>query len=86
MPVAIFFDLFGTLLSPQSIAQELEKLYGEERAQSMASLARRYQLEYTWRANSMGNQLLHSTNALWDLQDSHATAMLNKLYRCLPAV
>lgn len=52
--VAIAFDLFGTILSTQSISSELKKIYGEEKAQTIASLARRYQLEYTWRANSMG--------------------------------
>lgn len=50
----IAFDLYGTILSTESIAGELAKLYGQDKAQSIASLARRYQLEYTWRANSMG--------------------------------
>jgi 2-haloacid dehalogenase len=49
----IAFDLYGTLLSTDSIAKELAKLYGEEKAQSVATLWRRYQLEYTWRINSM---------------------------------
>ena len=50
----IAFDLYGTLLSPESIADELAKLFGEEKAKSVAALWRRYQLEYTWRSNSMG--------------------------------
>ncbi|GAW17191.1 hypothetical protein ANO14919_066440 [Xylariales sp. No.14919] len=52
--VVIAFDLYGTLLSTESIAGELAGLYGEDRAQSLAALWRRYQLEYTWRINSMG--------------------------------
>ncbi|KAI0190667.1 haloacid dehalogenase [Xylaria flabelliformis] len=52
--VVIAFDLYGTLLSTESIASELAKIYGEEKAQSLAALWRRYQLEYTWRINSMG--------------------------------
>ncbi|KAH8645675.1 HAD-like domain-containing protein [Xylariales sp. PMI_506] len=50
----IAFDLYGTLLSTESIAEELAKLFGEEKAKSVAALWRRYQLEYTWRSNSMG--------------------------------
>ncbi|KAI1742821.1 haloacid dehalogenase [Xylaria scruposa] len=52
--VVIAFDLYGTLLSTESIATELAKIYGEEKAQSLAAVWRRYQLEYTWRINSMG--------------------------------
>lgn len=50
----IAFDLYGTLLSTESIAHELAKIYGEDKAKSIAALWRRYQLEYTWRINSMG--------------------------------
>ncbi|KAI3319790.1 haloacid dehalogenase [Xylariaceae sp. AK1471] len=52
--VVIAFDLYGTLLSTESIAHELANIYGGEKAQSLAALWRRYQLEYTWRINSMG--------------------------------
>lgn len=47
------FDLYGTLLSTESIAKKLEAHF-PAKAQSIASLWRRYQLEYTWRMNSMG--------------------------------
>jgi 2-haloacid dehalogenase len=50
----IAFDLYGTILSTGSISAELAKIYGEDKAQLIAPLARRYQLESTWRANSMG--------------------------------
>ena len=48
------FDLYGTLISTDAITQELSKWYGEETAETVAAQARRYQLEYTWRLNSMG--------------------------------
>ncbi|KAI1498452.1 haloacid dehalogenase [Biscogniauxia marginata] len=50
----IAFDLYGTLLSTESIAHQLAKTYGDEKAESLAALWRQYQLEYTWRINSMG--------------------------------
>lgn len=49
----IAFDLYGTLLSTESIAKELATHFGSEKAQSIAALWRRFQLEYTWRMNSM---------------------------------
>ncbi|KAL8931248.1 MAG: hypothetical protein Q9216_007245, partial [Gyalolechia sp. 2 TL-2023] len=49
----IAFDLYGTLLSTESVAQELAKHFGEENAASVAATWRKYQLEYTWRLNSM---------------------------------
>lgn len=49
----IAFDLYGTLLSTESIAKELTPHFGDEKAKSIAALWRRYQLEYTWRLNSM---------------------------------
>ncbi|KAI0505417.1 haloacid dehalogenase [Xylaria bambusicola] len=52
--VVIAFDLYGTLLSTDSIADELATIYGGDKAQSLATVWRRYQLEYTWRINSMG--------------------------------
>ncbi|KAJ8063724.1 hypothetical protein OCU04_007587 [Sclerotinia nivalis] len=51
--IIIAFDLYGTLLSTSSIAQELALHFGDEKAQSIAALWRRYQLEYTFRMNSM---------------------------------
>lgn len=56
-PTAIAFDLYGTLLSTESIARELARLYGGDSAKTVAAQARRYQLEYTWRINSMGRWL-----------------------------
>ncbi|MCJ1311397.1 hypothetical protein MMC25_005068 [Agyrium rufum] len=53
--IIVAFDLYGTLLSTSSIAEELSKHFGKEKAQSIATLWRRYQLEYTWRLNSMND-------------------------------
>jgi 2-haloacid dehalogenase len=50
----IAFDLYGTLLSTESIAKELATHFGDDKASSIATLWRQYQLEYTWRMNSMG--------------------------------
>ncbi|KPI37339.1 Haloacetate dehalogenase H-2 [Cyphellophora attinorum] len=51
--IVVAFDLYGTLLSTASIAKALARHFGEEKANSIAALWRRYQLEYTWRLNSM---------------------------------
>ncbi|OJD14995.1 haloacid dehalogenase, type II [Emergomyces pasteurianus Ep9510] len=47
------FDLYGTLLSTESIAEKLAEYFAPEQGSSIAALWRRYQLEYTWRLNSM---------------------------------
>lgn len=67
--IVVAFDLYGTLLSTSSITKQLEQHVGRL-AQSIATEWRRYQLEYTWRLNSMGlfesfsditrNSLLHA--------------------------
>lgn len=53
--IIVAFDLYGTLLSTESIAKQLEKHVGSK-AEAVSALWRRYQLEYTWRLNSMGRQ------------------------------
>lgn len=52
--IVIAIDLYGTLLSTESIAKELSTHFGKDKATGLAGLWRRYQLEYTWRLNSMG--------------------------------
>jgi len=59
--VIVAFDLYGTLLSTESIARKLATHFGDERAQAVASVWRRYQLEYTWRLNSMNQYEPFST-------------------------
>ncbi|KIY02632.1 uncharacterized protein Z520_01097 [Fonsecaea multimorphosa CBS 102226] len=51
--IVVAFDLYGTLLSTESIAKELASHFGQEKAASIAAVWRKYQLEYTWRLNSM---------------------------------
>ncbi|KIW54476.1 haloacid dehalogenase, type II [Exophiala xenobiotica] len=51
--IVVAFDLYGTLLSTESIAKELASLFGQDKATSIAAVWRKYQLEYTWRLNSM---------------------------------
>ncbi|KAJ4145794.1 hypothetical protein LMH87_004629 [Akanthomyces muscarius] len=70
----IAFDLYGTLLSTESIATELAKLYGEEKAKALAARARTLQLEYTWRCNSMKKYQSFSDVTRWSFR--HATAEL----------
>ena len=47
-------DAYGTLLSTESIAKELASHFGTQKAGTIAQEWRKYQLEYTWRLNSMG--------------------------------
>ncbi|KAJ4292955.1 hypothetical protein N0V88_005618 [Collariella sp. IMI 366227] len=73
--IIIAFDLYGTLLSTESIADELANHVGEEHAVELAALWRRYQLEYTWRINSMGTY--RPFNTLTQSALEHAAAELN---------
>lgn len=66
----IAFDLYGTLLSTESIAKESAKHYGEEKATTVAATWRKYQLEYTWRLNSMSASL------------SPSSSVCGKIYTC----
>lgn len=53
--IVVAFDLYGTLLSTESIAKQLASLVGsEQKASQMATTWRKYQLEYSWRLTSMG--------------------------------
>ena len=51
--ILVAFDLYGTLLSTASIAKKLASHFGQDKADSIAIVWRKYQLEYTWRLNSM---------------------------------
>lgn len=55
----VAFDLYGTLLSTESIVKQLECHFGSDKAQSISTAWRRYQLEYTWRADSMREFPVH---------------------------
>ncbi|KAK4553425.1 hypothetical protein LTR86_009482 [Recurvomyces mirabilis] len=51
--IVVAFDAYGTLLSTASIADKLATYVGRDKAETIAATWRRYQLEYTWRLNSM---------------------------------
>ncbi|KAI9685420.1 MAG: hypothetical protein M1822_004551 [Bathelium mastoideum] len=51
--IVVAFDLYGTLLSTESIAKKLAEHYGQDKATTIAAAWRKHQLEYTWRLNSM---------------------------------
>jgi hypothetical protein len=53
MKTVVAFDLYGTLLSTSSISKELAEHF-PDKADAIAGTWRTYQLEYTWRLNSMG--------------------------------
>jgi len=85
--IVVAFDLYGTLLSTDSIAKQLAEHFGNEKATSIATVWRKYQLEYTWRLNSMGqfqsfsaithNSLLHAlAEHHLELSDSAATSLM----------
>lgn len=50
----VAFDYYGTLVDPHSLINQLSKEVGATKAAEISIRWRRYQLEYTWRLNSMG--------------------------------
>ena len=48
MTVALAFDIYGTLINPHGVVDELSKYVGED-AQEFSNVWRDKQLEYTWR-------------------------------------
>lgn len=53
--IVVAFDLYGTLLSTASVADKLSAHFGKDKGPELAATWRKYQLEYTWRLNSMSN-------------------------------
>ena len=54
--IVLAFDLYGTLLDTSSVSKKLQECLGlqdEIAAKTVAQAWRKYQLEYTWRGNSM---------------------------------
>lgn len=68
--IVLAFDAYGTLLSTESIARQLASHFGEDKAKTIAATWRKYQLEYSWRATSMGIDCHSEPNI-------HATDHLN---------
>ncbi|PYH41522.1 haloacid dehalogenase, type II [Aspergillus saccharolyticus JOP 1030-1] len=93
--IFIAFDIYGTLLSFDAATEELAQYLGAERARDIAQLWRRYQLEYTWRLNSMDKYIpfntittssLHAalTTTVTTLTPSQTTAVLAAYDRLQP--
>ncbi|KAA1477038.1 haloacid dehalogenase [Dentipellis sp. KUC8613] len=88
------FDVYGTLLDTSAIASEIQK-YAPEKANDVATTWRMYQLEYTWRLNSMGlyipfnevtrRSLLQATAEHGLTLSEEEVNSLNAAYRTLPA-
>lgn len=53
--IIIAFDFYGTLVNTNSVIDQLSEEFGRNAAE-ISSRWRRYQLEYTWRLNSMDRQ------------------------------
>ena len=52
--IVIAFDLYGTLLSTESISKRLAEVTGsQDKGSQIATSWRKYQLEYTWRLSCM---------------------------------
>jgi 2-haloacid dehalogenase len=94
MTVALAFDIYGTLIDPHGVVDELARHVGE-RAQEFSGIWRDKQLEYTWRRGLMGRyenfpvctrQALDYTDTLLQtgLDESAKTALM-QVYRVLPA-
>jgi len=94
MSVALAFDIYGTLIDPHGVVDELSKHAGD-RAQEFSNIWRDKQLEYTWRRALMQRyqnfpvctrQALDYTDTLLQTGlDESAKADLMQVYRVLPA-
>ena len=94
MSVALAFDIYGTLIDPHGVVDELSKHVGD-RAQEFSNIWRDKQLEYTWRRALMQRyqnfpvctrQALDYTDTLLQTGlDELAKAALMQVYRVLPA-
>jgi 2-haloacid dehalogenase len=91
---AIGFDVYGTLVDPLGIGEELRRIVGDD-ADRVAHLWRTTQLEYTWRRSLMGryepfsictaHALDFATRSLGHRLAPEAMATLLEAYRRLPA-
>ncbi|CCM01054.1 uncharacterized protein FIBRA_03102 [Fibroporia radiculosa] len=96
--LVLAFDIYGTILDTGSIASAIRVQVAEcsnDQAIQLSQLMRRYQLEYTWRLNSMGlyepfdvvtkNSLKHAAAELdITLDDTAVTALMNSYDRLHP--
>lgn len=82
--IAVAIDIYGTVLTMESIGQEIEKQFPQANTEAILKTWRQYQLAYTWRLNSLGASARLRT--LW-LNSHHIeldTHLLLKPGRFLP--
>ena len=94
MSLALAFDIYGTLINPHGVVDELSQHVGA-RAQEFSNIWRDKQLEYTWRRALMRRyenfpvctqQALDYTDTLLQTGlDNSAQVALMQVYRVLPA-
>lgn len=94
MSVALAFDIYGTLINPHGVVDELSRHIGE-RAQEFSNLWRDKQLEYSFRRGLMDRYedfptctrqaLDYSDSVLQTRLDESVKDELMQLYRRLPA-
>lgn len=94
MTHALAFDIYGTLIDPHGVVEELGQLLGD-RAGEFSRVWREKQLEYTWRRGLMGRyedfgvctrQALDYADLLFQTGlDEAARESLMRAYRVLPA-
>ena len=94
MTVVLAFDIYGTLINPHGVVDELARHVGE-RAQEFSNIWREKQLEYTFRRGLMGRYenfptctrqaLDYSDSLLQTGLDESARNALMQVYRRLPA-
>ncbi|KAI1831023.1 hypothetical protein DTO006G1_7910 [Penicillium roqueforti] len=93
--ILLAFDLYGTLLSTESIQSHLQIHFEPEIARAISEKWRRFQLEYTWRLNSMSryedftevtrNSLLHALAENGQSLDDASISQLMMAYDNLSA-
>ncbi len=94
MSVVLAFDIYGTLINPHGVIDELAKHVGD-RAQEFSNVWRDKQLEYTWRRALMQRYesfpvctrqaLDYADTLLQTSLDESAKTALMQVYRVLPA-
>lgn len=52
--VVVALDIYGTILTMETIAQEIEKQFPQANAEAILKTWRQHQLAYTWRLNCLG--------------------------------
>ena len=94
MTTALAFDIYGTLIDPHGVVNELQNILGRQAAE-FSRIWREKQLEYTWRRSLMRRYedfgvctrqaLDYADQALGTQFDEQTKSSLMQAYRVLPA-